>query len=113
MIWSRVKIIVSRNPTFNGITIHDWVMHNIEYRESRLKRLSAVVPTEKLHLVQGLEFQYFSDLERMLKLEHDLRIIQGTEEVISIGKLLQGVKTIKVTPPFQPSLARSKDGATC
>lgn len=66
---------------------------------------------EKLQHIQRLEFHSFADLDRMLRLEHDLRMIRGsqaTEGVVSIGRLLKGVKTIRVTPPFRPSLTRTR-----
>lgn len=110
MIWARVSLIVGQIASIREIAVKDPMKANIEYRESRLKRLVAVVPEDKLQHIERLEFYYFTDLVQLLNLENDIRKLRGleaSEEVMSIGQLLKGIRTIKVSAPFVCSRSRS------
>jgi len=114
MIWTRMRFTVSKLASIREVAIQDREKENVEYRESLLMRLVAIVPAEKLQLIQHLEFHYYFDLVHMLGLEDDLRKLRGlepSEELISIAELLKGVRTIKVSTPYHTSKVRAVGGS--
>ena len=103
MLWKRVPLIVEKLAFIHEVGINDIENANTIHRMALLKRLTSIVPPQKLQQIQRLKVTYHFDLMHLLGLEADAQQVKNTKltkDFIPIRQLLTGVKRITVNPAY-------------
>ena len=95
MLWRRVPLIVEKLAFVHEVGINDIGNANTIHRMALLKRLTSIVPPQKLQHIQHLKVRYHFDLMYLLGLEADVQKFKDTtmtKDFVPIRQLLTGVK---------------------